>query len=272
MRRWIALIGVVAALAVAGTALALTGPDETPATEDKEVSSVYEAPEIITIKADKIPEDEPLDQPKETAPTEEDKETETPDELADTIPPALAILHPVDGQVFEKKEVVFEGTTEPGARVFAGKYEADVKDDGSWRIVLYLSPGDNRATFKAMDAAGNVATASVSMTYLAPEKDEPKEGEDKPKDGEEADWKFEAHQQFGVCSETPPYDVFHGTGKPGTAIYVKSEFGNGVAEVNDDGQWELKVFFETAPVGLTFPVKVKDEFGNYQVFEFTHID
>jgi hypothetical protein len=272
MRRWIALIGVVAAVAVTGTALALTdNADKPDQTDDKEVAAEYEAPEIITIEADKTPS-EPVEEPEEE--DLEVKETDAPEEPADITPPSLAILHPVDGQVSEKKEVVFEGTTDPDARVFAGKYEADVKDDGSWRIVLYLAPGTNSVTFKAKDGAGNVATASVTVTYKAPETDKPKdgEGEDKPKDGEGGDWEFSANQQFGVCSETPPYDVFHGKGKPGTAIYVKSEFGNGVTEVGEDGHWEIKVFFETAPIGVTFPVKVKDEFGNYEVFEFTHTD
>jgi hypothetical protein len=275
MRRWIALIAGVLAVAVAGTALALTGSGsaevtEKPASEDSER---YETPTLIEIRVDEKPEP-PVEEPKE-APAPTEKEVEAPGEPNDTTPPDLAILHPAEGQAFEEKEVVFEGITEPGARVFAGKYEADVRDDGTWRIVLYLSPGGNLATIRAKDGAGNVSSASVFVTYQAPQQtaEKPEETpEDKPKEGEGAVWEFSAHQVYGECSETPPFDVFHGTGAPGTAIHVKSEYGGGIAEVNDDGLWEVRVYFETAPIGAAFPVKVKDELGHYQVFEFTHTD
>lgn len=75
-------------------------------------------------------------------------------------------------------------------------------------------------------------------------------------------------QLCGECGETPPYDVFHGTGKPGSVIYVKSEFGSGSTEVREKGHWEIKVIFESSPVGEAFSVKVKDEFSNLEVFEF----
>jgi len=215
---------------------------------------------------------EPVDKPFTTSePTkvvEEDEVAETKvepadekppvTEPADLTPPALAILHPIDGQVFSTKEVVFEGTTEVGARVFAGPYEAEVRHDGSWRIVLLLSPGQNLATFIAKDGAGNVTEAQVSPVL------EVKEHEEEPK-GE-----FSALQQYGECSENPPYDVFYGTARPGTKITVVSEFGDGATEVNDAGHWEIKVTFPESPFGLTFLVKVIDSDGHSQAFEFTH--
>jgi hypothetical protein len=118
-------------------------------------------------------------------------------EPKDTTPPELRILHPVDGQIFDTTDVVFEGVTEPGARVFAGPYEADVNDEGGWRIVLILSSGSNHATLKATDAAGNVSQASVSVIY-APPQEPPKEAEE-PKG-----WEFSAHQVYGECSENHP--------------------------------------------------------------------
>lgn len=47
-----------------------------------------------------------------------------------------------------------------------------------------------------------------------------------------------------------------------------SEFDVGTVEVGEEGGWEIKVFFEIAPVGQPFPVKVKDENGNRVVFDF----
>ncbi len=186
-----------------------------------------------------------------------DKPTDKPvEEPKDTSPPPIAIISPANGQVFETKTVRFKGETEPGARVFAGEYEADVDDTGHWSIVLVLNPGGNLATFKAVDAAGNVAKASVEVFW-------------RTEKVEEKDWQFTANQQYGSCGEDIPYDVFWGTGKPGSSILVLSEFGSADTKINEKGHWEVKVLFKEAPVGKTFLVKVKDAFGNFKKFEFT---
>ena len=132
-------------------------------------------------ETDRVRDDEPVrDEPRETD-RERDKETDRPD----TTPPRFEILHPEDGQRFDVREVVFEGHVEPGSRVFAGDYEADVRDDGTWRIVLLLSPGRNVATLKAIDRAGNVNEDTVTV-YLDAETDKPRDEEprDEPKDDE----------------------------------------------------------------------------------------
>ncbi len=287
MRKWLALTIGVAVVIITGTSFGFTTD---PWTADRRHTP--EAP--LDVADDKVGDDAGYPDESELPATEPAKETTTtvaedrdssatddgakPDELAepaDTTPPGLVILHPVEGQVFETKEVVFEGTTEPGARVFAGSYEADVNDDGIWRIVLFLSPRGNHATLKARDAAGNISEASVSVFYEATPVEEPKDEpqeEEQPKEEPEATWEFNAYQVYGEGSESPPYDVFYGHGKPGTVIFVKSEYGSGETVVNDNGEWEIKVFFEGAPVGKGILVKVKDEFGNYQTFEFTHTD
>ena len=117
------------------------------------------------------------------------------------------------------------------------------------------------------------------MVYRAPEepvKEEPKEepGEDKPKEEQpkEQEWEFSAHQTYGQCSENPPYDVFYGTGKPGSLIVIESAYGRATTEVRDNGEWELKVFFEGAPVGEVIEVHVVDKFEHHKVFEFKHTD
>lgn len=270
MRKWLALLIGTAAITLAGTALALTGlsesGDEEAATDTtvKVESTVKTTDEPVELEPidewmleyDRLPESEPAEK-----------------EPVDDTPPEIVILHPEDGQVFEHKEVAFEGETEPGARVFAGEYEADVADNGAWRIVLFLGQGENVVTIKAMDSSENVGTDSVTVIYRAPEKpkaEEPKEEEPKEEEPKEEvlEWEFSAHQLYGECGEDPPYDVFYGSGKAGSVIQVQSEFGSGKTEIGERGKWDIKVIFEGAPVGEAFPVKVTDEFGNYAVFEF----
>jgi hypothetical protein len=191
---------------------------------------------------------------------------------ADTEPPAFAIVHPADGQTFTEKTVVFEGTVEPGARVFAGSYEAEVDGSGAWRMLLVLSPGAQTATLKAVDPAGNVTKASVKV-ILEVEKTETTEvkaekpKEEKPKE-EAVGWTFTAAQAYGSCAENPPYDLFSGTAKPGDTILVASEFGSATTTVDASGHWDVRVEFPDAPVGKAFRVKVKDGYGNVAKFEF----
>ncbi len=110
----------------------------------------------------------------------------------DTEPPLIEITSPEDGATFEEKIVRFAGRTEPGATVAAGKYDADVTEDGVWGITLVLSPGGNRATFIATDAAGNTATASITVYYEPPPPPEP------PKEFE-----FTAFATYGSCELGP---------------------------------------------------------------------
>ena len=179
--------------------------------------------------------------------------------VADNTAPVLTITFPENEAKVAEKSLRFEGTTEPGAVVAAGPYLAEVGDDGLWSIVLLLNTGGNLASFTSTDAAGNVAEASVSVVYEAPVP--PKE---KPLPVE-----FTASQKWGSCSESPPYDEFSGIAKPGTTVSIVSSFGSGSTTVAANGEWYLKVFFETAPYGKTFEVKAKDGFGNRVFFEFT---
>jgi hypothetical protein len=283
MRKWFALLAICGAVVVSGVAFGLTGSDAPPTTTEAK-DEIVEQPERKPASDYWHEEDwdrEETAQPDEPKPVDEPPQPPVKEPEADTTPPGLEILHPVDGQVFESKEVVFEGITEPGARVFAGEYEADVRDDGSWRIVLFLSPGSNHATLRAKDKAGNVSEDSVTVVFERGEEpkdeeepkheEEPREEQPPKDDHEEGEqvWEFSANQVYGECSENPPYDVFFGTGKPGTRIRVISEYGSGDTEVNDHGEWELKVYFEEAPIGKGILVKVVDDFEHSKTFEFT---
>ena len=188
--------------------------------------------------------------------------TPPPTTQADTTPPPLDISTPRQDQHFEIDKIEFRGTTEPGASVFAGKYEANVDDEGNWSIVLILSPGANGALFTAADAAGNETQARVTVHLDVPEATTtttkaPKE-----------EIEFTAHNVYGFCEEEPPFDVYWGTAPSGTPIYVESEYGSGSTAANDKGEWELSVTFPEAPANKEFTVKVKDDKGNKVLFGF----
>jgi NAD-dependent dihydropyrimidine dehydrogenase PreA subunit len=246
--------------------------DETPEVVDvvpgPEVTIPDVAPDLETPfdPTDPGPDDAPEAQPPPgTAPTDPAPPVEEP---VDTTAPPISITSPSDGARFDVTTISFEGTTEPGAKVAAGRWQADVDGSGNWVLTLVLSEGANRATFTATDPAGNTSTASVVVHYHPPPPPPPKdEGDDKP-----VDWEFSARQVYGSCAETPPYDVFYGTAQPGTVVTVTSEYGSAATEVTAKGEWEVKVFFEGAPRGKVFAVKVKDVQGNKKIFEFVHTE
>lgn len=195
-------------------------------------------------------------------------------EAADTTPPGLVITFPGDGAHLETETVRFEGTTEPGARVFAGRYEADVDNEGTWEIVLILNPGSNVARFTARDQAGNESEAAVTVHYDVIEATTTTTVE-KPETTTTTEEKelaeFSAKAVYGSCSETPPYDVYHGTGHPGSVVKIESEYGSATVEVGGEGMWESKVIFEGAPANTPFVVRVKDQYGRGAEFEFVYL-
>lgn len=188
--------------------------------------------------------------------------------VQDTEPPLLEITSPEDGAESEEKTITFAGITEPGARVFAGKYEADVDSAGNWHIVLVLSEGSNVARFVARDTAGNESEASVTVSYVVPTTTTTTEPTTTTTEKEIAE--FTAKAAYGSCTETPPFDVYFGKGEPGSLIQITSEYGSGSVEVGAEGQWEKKIYFETAPPGEPFVVRVFDEFGRQKEFEFVY--
>ncbi len=282
MRKVTAFIASFAAVLIAGTAIAqmsgtpthqetpaaaetvLSEPNtvETPRTTDSREKSeqtsdqpsgdskeVFEEPPEKTV-SEHTPDAEKREEPI-TVPLEVVEEPPP-----DTDAPEIVVISPVNGQVFETKTVRFSGETEPGAAVFSGDYRADVDETGHWSIVLVLRPGGNLASFTAVDAAGNVGKTSLEVVWRS-------------ESAGEQEWRFTAHQQYGSCREEIPYDVFWGTGKPGSWILVSSEFGAADAHISENGEWEVKVTFEKAPVDKTFQVVVKDAFGDLARFDFT---
>ncbi|MGZ5382576.1 MAG: hypothetical protein ACXWH0_01130, partial [Acidimicrobiia bacterium] len=178
-----------------------------------------------------------------------DQPEEPAKEPADTTPPKLTITSPTDGAHFGEKTLKYTGMTEPGARVFAGEWEADVFESGEWHIVLVLSAGKNVTTFTAKDAAGNRTKATVTA-YL-------------DVSGEE----FTAHQKYGTNSE--PWEKFTGTAAPGTVIELISKYGK-AKMVTEGSEWYLKLHFEGLTEPASFPIVLETSTGKRMEFTFTY--
>ena len=266
MRKALVFVAAFTLVLVAGVAVAFMASPSEDAVDEKPqaiekpttTSSVFhEKEEPPAQEEPKVEEheEEPLNEEKEDPPKEEEVIAEK-----DTDPPDLVILYPEKGQHFSEKQVAFEGKTEPGAEVWAGKYAADVDEEGNWRIILILThDGANTATFHAYDEAGNESTASVKAFY-----DPPKE-EEKPKE-----YDFTATQKFGSCVETPPYDKWYGTGTPGTEIWIGNDWGSASTTIGKSGEWFLKVEFPEMPCG-THAVVLETNDGDHNVYEFTRV-
>ncbi len=288
MRRpWVVVLGSFAlVMALGGLAFAAIGVNqaasETAATasdnedlptleEERKESDAEAGAEAFATDADKGEQDrKESDQQPETDVVEKDKETdllendgakEEPDPEKTDIPepPKFEILWPKDGAVVDDEKIAFEGITTPGARVFAGPWEAHVNDDGGWRIVLFLEPGVNKAVLHA-ESDGGVTDDSVTVTRVVP--DEPKE------DPKEPIYELVAHQQYGFCEEPEPYDVFWGETAPGATVLIWSEYGSKEVVAGPEGGWEAVVYFPEAPYGVEFQVKVKS-IEQIRYFEFT---
>lgn len=269
-RRGIAIrfaMGTAALIAVVGIAGVLqleetvVDPVDQPSTTTTVVTTTTIAPGVIETPGPIIPIPEgpvgttpPVTEP--PAPPVTEPPTTTTTVPPDTTPPELRITSPKEGAVVEKKAVTFRGTTEPGATVFSGQWQADVNSRGDWSIVLIVKEGKNTARFTATDAAGNQTSKTINVFY---------EGEPPPP--EKAPLK--AFAKYGSCEFDPPFDEYYGTAEPGAFITVTSEFGSGETVVGENGEWWVKVFFPEAPYGEEFVVTVKDNYGGKKQFGFT---
>jgi len=190
----------------------------------------------------------------------------------DVTPPQITIVSPDDGTHTTRSSISVTGFVEDGARV-SGPTDGpvDVGSDGVWQANVQLDIGENRVVFTAIDNAGNFATAAIIVHRDSP----PTTTTTKPSDTtttttEAPSWEFTAHKTYGTCSDTPPYDIYYGTGKPGTEISVTSEYGGGGTVIAENGEWSVKVFFAEAPANEGFIVKVYHFDGAKKTFEFTY--
>lgn len=345
-------LSTFALVLVAGAAFAQVGVWAPSASDDSAASEPLKITTTTTQPDEEVEETTPTTEAEEHDEEHDEKVEETtpttePEKDEDTTPPEFVILHPEPKQVVEKAEVVFEGAVEPGSKVTAGPYVAEVTDNGGWRLVLLLEEGRNRVVFTATDAAGNT-TDKARVVFYEPPREEPevinrkftanqKYGENDQatdkfwgtgragdkiwivseygttttivndegywekwvewegipnnteigivieasngreefsfyKIGPSEEFEWSANQTYGACAEDPPYDIFYGTAEPGTTVYVVSDFGEGVTTADEEGHWEIKVFFPDAPYNDTFAVVIEADGGHRKVFEFTRVE
>lgn len=152
----------------------------------------------------------------------------------------------------------FSGTGTPGMGVVArsefGVEDARVGENGEWWLPIEFSGLTETTTFPITISTTEGFSGTYWFTYVAKTHE------------------FSANQKYGSCSENPPYDVFFGSGVPGSVVEVGSAYGSGRMEVGDDGRWEVKVFFESAPLGETFEVSVVDSLRHTAAFSFTRLE
>jgi hypothetical protein len=150
----------------------------------------------------------------------------------------------------------YYGTAKPNAEVWVGSDygsgQTTANDDGKWELRVEFPKAPCNEPFRVAAESGD-ARKEFKMKRVC-----------------ERDHVFAANQRYGSCGEAVPYDVFWGTGIPGTTINVRSDFGGGTTAVNEQGKWELEVKFPDAPPHQTFKVLLTDGEGGEAVFEFTN--
>ena len=155
---------------------------------------------------------------------------------------------------FEK----FYGTGNPGVGILAqseyGTEDARIGEGGEWHLPLEFSGLTETTTFPITITTTEGFSGTYWFTYVAKTHE------------------FTANQQYGSCSEEVPYDVFWGTAAPGSVVEIWSPYGSARLEVGESGQWEKKVFFESAPFNETFEVSVGDSNGNVKTFSFIRLE
>ena len=148
---------------------------------------------------------------------------------------------------------IYWGTAAPQAEVWVGSEfgsgHTTANGEGDWELKVHFEAPCNQ-WFRVAAESGE-ARKSFEMKRACAE-----------------DHEFSANQKYGSCGEEVPYDVFWGTGVPGTKIHVESQYGGGQTTVNENGKWEIRVEFPEAPFGETFNVSIDGE-GGEAVFNFT---
>lgn len=86
----------------------------------------------------------------------------------DTTAPSLSITGPAEGTTTQVASVTITGLTEPGVDLFVNGLGVPVAGDGTFGVQVALAEGPNTLRVTARDVAGNVATASVNVTYTNP--------------------------------------------------------------------------------------------------------
>ena len=123
-------------------------------------------PDIETVNFDDIDTTEEKIETEDTTvidTTELDTTTETTEEVY------LNIESPEDNKVIDETQVAIKGTANPGATIFAGSKQVEVKDKGTFVIAVDLMPGVNKITVTAQ-LGGESKQADITIIYEPPKK------------------------------------------------------------------------------------------------------
>lgn len=89
--------------------------------------------------------------------------------IRDDVAPEVTVSDPLPGKEIVTEQVTISGQTEPGAQVTVANAAteisspAEVSDDGSFRALIDLASGSNDLSLQATDAAGNIASAQLTL-------------------------------------------------------------------------------------------------------------
>lgn len=89
--------------------------------------------------------------------------------IFDATAPTLIVTEPVDGSNASDQIVKVSGTTESDATVLINGQPSSVKGDGSFDSWLILADGENLVEVLAIDAAGNIASETISIIWQSGE-------------------------------------------------------------------------------------------------------
>ena len=133
-----------------------TAPETTTTTEVAEAADTSDEPEAA----------ESSDATLAAAPAPTAASTTT--KPRDTTAPKIKVTSHGDGDAVTSRIVTFSGTSEAGAKVTSGPFDATMSDNGNWTIKLAVVDGANGAKFTATDKAGNSASTRIVVNYDEP--------------------------------------------------------------------------------------------------------
>ena len=139
------------------------------------------------------------------------------------------------------------GTAKPGAEVHIGseygRGTTAANDDGKWEIRVEFPTAPCNEPFRVAAESGD-HRKEFKMTRACRVHE------------------FTAHQRYEVVDGWPVVNYYWGTAKPGAEVHIGSEYGRGTTAANDDGKWEIRVEFPTAPCNE--PFRVAAESGDHR--------
>jgi hypothetical protein len=122
------------------------------------------------------------------------------------------------------------------------------------------------------------ATTPTPTTPTEPEPESPEPESTEPKTTEPddettttaAEGTWSVHQVYFTCDSEPPFEVFWGTANIGDKIQIESAYGSVQVFAGDNGDWEARIYFEGAPVGVPFEIWVHAPYHD-EAFTFTYL-